>query len=403
MREPCTERDERRVDMPLIFIHGVNVREAGFAEQTAKVRTAVRKFRTESELSYADYFWGGSAAALRWGGASIPDMPEDRIQQLKAIKEAQIELPDLRRLLLIDPMIELTAFRAAAKPGGLDLTGGATQDRNRRLRLCAKTIAEKLTPGDSGVLQTVVDCMEAATQVDIALQDLVPIISRSLTATLFYREIRASEASLFDASWTKIYDRIHAVVKDELGTQLAPPKFLINPLLNLATFGLRHGLRANVMPMITQFLADAFVYLGERDKFLNGLNAVVIEAKAKKPDEPLMLISHSLGGIITFDYCCVHPEIKVDLLATVASQVGYFAECDSLAVPNGDLKPDSKRSTPANVKEWISVYDRNDVLSFMAAPIFDRVTESETKTKLPFPDSHGSYWDDIDVYRKFFV
>ena len=75
-----------------------------------------------------------------------------------------------------------------------------------------------------------------------------------------------------------------------------------------------------------------------------------------------------------FEYC-LQADRDIELLATVGSQVGFFGELGVLNLT--DRLPDGKLSVPARLGKWYSYYDPDDALSFLAAPVFDRVADIE--------------------------
>src|SRR5262249_11315514 len=85
---------------------------------------------------------------------------------------------------------------------------------------------------------------------------------------------------------------------------------------------------------LTRFFGDIFVYFdrrGNRQK-PGCIPAIVLDAiqkaKANLPaNEPLIIIGHSLGGVITFDLLShFRPDLEVDLFVSVESQVALFEE-----------------------------------------------------------------------------
>ncbi len=85
-------------------------------------------------------------------------------------------------------------------------------------------------------------------------------------------------------------------------------------------------------------------------------------------------------------------------LATVGSQVGFFGELGVLSPLTSN--PDGKLAVPGKLKEWRSYYDPDDALAFLAAPVFDRVTDIEIDTRAPFPVAHSEYWNLPGTYQK---
>ena len=88
------------------------------------------------------------------------------------------------------------------------------------------------------------------------------------------------------------------------------------------TVALRRGLRNRVMPAMSLFLGDVLSWFRNREEILNRVHDAV---EAAGTDGPLVLLGHSLGGVIAFEYCAAAGR-NIDLLATVGSQVGWFGE-----------------------------------------------------------------------------
>jgi len=73
-------------------------------------------------------------------------------------------------------------------------------------------------------------------------------------------------------------------------------------------------------------------------------------------------------------YC---PQLEIDALVTVGSQVGLFAEFSAFNNVPDNLPCQDGRKVPAlpNVNAWINVVDRSDILSYLAEPVFDGVDD----------------------------
>lgn len=399
--------------MPAIFIHGVSVRENSFSELSQRVHLALREHRSEAEMPYRHHFWGGDAAVLRWNGASIPGFTGQAEEEVAT--EARVSLPDLRLLLSVDPLAELRAYEQAIDPSrGFNPAVQQLADRNARLRLSEQELTDVLSAGlsrmqlDASFLRiTVRQTLEAATRTEarLDLPQLNPLIGRSLAAAFHRHSLLPDQALGSPAAaerWDQLLEITHGSVDQVLGGQRAVGDLLRNSALSLATFALRRGLRGQLMPAITRFLGDVFVYLDNRERYLDSLYAAVIKSR-NQSQTPLWLIGHSLGGIMAFDLCSRYSGLDVERLATVGSQVGLFAEVDLLHARHGaqPLKH-GKRQAPNNVERWVSLYDDNDMLSFKAAPIFQKVEEHSVDTGEPFPDSHGAYWRNKQVYEYIF-
>ena len=92
-------------------------------------------------------------------------------------------------------------------------------------------------------------------------------------------------------------------------------------------------------------------------------------------------------------------NVRAERELLVGSQVGLFAELG--AFPTLTANVAEKLQTPAVISKWINVYDPDDILSFLAAPVMSNVVDIEYDTKSPFPISHSEYWNQEAVYEKF--
>jgi hypothetical protein len=409
------DRRERRAEMPVVFIHGVTVRLQGFAELRDTVQLALREHKSTEEMPFHAFLWGEAAADLRWGGASIPGFSDKARKTVARDAESREAIPPLLTLLLLDPLAELQAFEERSSATGLQLAPSSAEERNILLRRARPVLTEALVriadqaapaaERRSAIEAAVTDTVESAarTRADIPLPQLLPLLSRSLSASLYRMLVPPTQALAPQTSWDTVTSSVEAAVTETLGGQLAGVgDFLRHQALSLATLALRRGGRSAIMPAVSRFLGDVFVYLRDRETYLDGLNRLCVEAM-RGDKSPLWLIGHSLGGVMAFDYCCRYPHVEVHRLATVGSQVGLFAEVDLLWEKSSDQFAPHPRPVPASIRQWINVYDENDMLSFLAAPIFDRVTDQPVLSRTPFPEAHGAYWKLQEVYARIFA
>ncbi|MFE2323862.1 hypothetical protein ACFXD5_08105 [Streptomyces sp. NPDC059385] len=117
---------------------------------------------------------------------------------------------------------------------------------------------------------------------------------------------------------------------------------------------------------------------------------------------PTVLIGHSLGGIALVDLLALsaargEPVPGVELLVTVGSQAPFLYELGALTA----LEPGEK--LPYGFPRWLNVYDRQDVLAYLAAPVFPgdpRISDHEVGSRQPFPACHGAYWKQNTLYER---
>ncbi|MEI5034506.1 hypothetical protein RB201_22710 [Streptomyces sp. S1A(2023)] len=109
---------------------------------------------------------------------------------------------------------------------------------------------------------------------------------------------------------------------------------------------------------------------------------------------PVVLLGHSLGGIIALDTLIEAPLPDVRLLVTVGSQGPFLYETGALP------HLEHPEPLPVHVPAWLNIHDRRDVLGFAAAPLFPgRAEDIATDNRQPFPAAHSAYWTDPAVYR----
>ncbi|WP_371618586.1 hypothetical protein [Streptomyces sp. NBC_00454] len=117
---------------------------------------------------------------------------------------------------------------------------------------------------------------------------------------------------------------------------------------------------------------------------------------------PTVLIGHSLGGIALVDLLALaaargEPVPGAALLVTVGSQAPFLYELGALT----GIAPGTK--LPYAFPRWLNVYDRQDVLSYLAEPVFPgdpRVSDHEIGSRQPFPACHSAYWKQDSLYAR---
>lgn len=159
-------------------------------------------------------------------------------------------------------------------------------------------------------------------------------------------------------------------------------------------------------PAVGFFLGDVFVYL--RDSTIrDGIQAKVCEAllaahnNAHQNGEKLVVIGHSLGGVILVDMLCspaaagLPAGLKIDALLTVGSQPGLFQALDLFVPSAGALTP-----KPAGVETWYNVFDPIDPLAFRAEPIFSGVKDFMFDSITGLASAHTTYFKRPQFYAR---
>lgn len=158
-------------------------------------------------------------------------------------------------------------------------------------------------------------------------------------------------------------------------------------------------------PWIGFFLGDVFAYLHDselrkaiqqrvRDKLLAAHGA-------RTPGEKLVVIGHSLGGVILTDMLCspeqsgLPADLHVDAFFTVGSQPGLFQAL-------GLLRPlaSSPLPKPATVGAWFNVFDPIDPLAFRSDPVFAGVKDLRFDSITGVASAHTTYFKRPQFYAR---
>jgi hypothetical protein len=194
-------------------------------------------------------------------------------------------------------------------------------------------------------------------------------------------------------------------VKDRVGELIerakdAPSRAATLPVLELFRETLHHKL--------SRFLGDVFIYLNERgDKTKPGLIiSTVLEAittaPRNHPDEPLIIITHSMGGNILYDILTYYvPELKVDAWVSVGGQVAQFEEMKLFKASDKSIgEPERVMDLEPRVGYWLNIYDPADSFSFKTEPVFRGVKDLVYLTGANVLKSHSEYFGRVSFYWK---
>ena len=181
--------------------------------------------------------------------------------------------------------------------------------------------------------------------------------------------------------------------------------------------------RTKLNKQTTLFLGDVFYYLSRRGEanspgaITNGLIFKLKEAhenKLQRDNEPLIVMSHSMGGQLVYDMVTYFlPEmvkipkyqdcekIYIDFWVAAASQVGLFKE---MKVFKEDINS-KQTSIPVlfpskHLGIWWNLWDCNDYLSFTVNPFVEEVFDDMYDSGNPATTAHTAYFDDQDFYQE---
>jgi hypothetical protein len=141
------------------------------------------------------------------------------------------------------------------------------------------------------------------------------------------------------------------------------------------------------------------------------LNAIKVaqQNKQSRNGEPIVVLTHSMGGQIAYDtvasFLPASPDchdVKVDFWCATASQVGFFEELNMFLASSAANSKQTGRRAPfpsTNLGHWWNVWDHNDILSFTTRGIFDGVDDGEYWTGMSLAAAHSGYLERPSFYR----
>ncbi|MFI9261355.1 hypothetical protein ACIGT4_27155 [Streptomyces sioyaensis] len=168
------------------------------------------------------------------------------------------------------------------------------------------------------------------------------------------------------------------------------------------------GLRSLTDDPVHKYLGDVLKYLSARGTVQHPGEIVQIvgdslrEAAGRAPDgESLVVVAHSMGGNIVYDLASHYsPQLTIDCLVTVGSQVGLFAEFSAFHGVADDLPSPGRERVPAlpNIRAWVNVVDRSDILGYLAEPIFEGVDDYKYESGALW--AHSGYFRQPNFYSR---
>ncbi|MFI6120702.1 hypothetical protein ACIBCU_12705 [Streptomyces sp. NPDC051064] len=378
----------------VVFIHGTGVREPHLGELLGRITSGLASAAPGGRL--VAYDWGGRyGARLAADGASIPAAPGAGTGRSTGDPDDLDETDEWARLYE-DPSAELAMASAGSGPR-VTPPGAAFPDERPRSLLRALAAhgepqADALGPGlreratelaHSPLIGPAAEALDQET--------LAWVLARALAATVIGSELAADRPVLTGGD---MRDAAVAALAGRLGA--APAGTDRGPLLRMAGrplvhLGSRYAVRRRraLTDAAHPAAGDILKYLARGGDMRQGLRDLVA---ALEP--PVVLLGHSLGGIVSLDTLISGPLPGVELLITVGSQGPFLYETGALpSLAHPDPLPD-------HVPPWLNLYDRRDLLGYAAEPLFPgRAQDVATDSRQPFPVAHSAYWTDPAVYR----
>ncbi|MFE2285331.1 hypothetical protein ACFXDJ_14290 [Streptomyces sp. NPDC059443] len=421
--------------MRFLFVHGTGVRRERHDTLFALVRDRLTDRFPDAAVDSC--FWGERfGATLSAHGRSVPGLrlrdgaPEpgddetaewglliaDPLCELRVLAEAgwdtgvdghdggdeddAFAMPGVRSagFRVLELLAGLSEGPEGAGPPGAGVPGAGAPGAGEQAALLRGT---GLAAGFPAALEAVAGSAEAARAGARATEEpqareLATALARAVTAAAL-----ASAGAEADCTGAE-RDRLVELLTTRLGGDARVPgaraaAVLGRLAMRVTTQPLLNAWRGSLTVGATPALGDILRYQA-RGADLRAF----LHARITAEPGPTVLIGHSLGGIALVDLLALaaargEPVPGAALLVTVGSQAPFLYELGALT----GIAPGTK--LPYAFPRWLNVYDRQDVLSYLAEPVFPgdpRVSDHEIGSRQPFPACHSAYWKQDSLYAR---
>jgi hypothetical protein len=411
--------------MPILYIHGVNVRSrSGFFECKEYLERYIAPALSDDpdHVLIDDVYWGDVGVQFAWNGASRP------LSRLLGMGPGRAQPPPLEELLTAaayrDALKALPPAPAAGSATGGLISGGAamggvTVPPPRLRDLAPDALSDLLAEGFAETVPQPEQRARLALAADAVARD--PATRTALAAAASaqqeldillgrVRQRAEADAELVGMGTPPWLAKVRDRLDEALGRAVGLPTY--------AASVLAAELRKPLNELVSVFLGDVFAYLDQRGdagtpgEISRRLLEKLRRAHANKRErggEPLVVLSHSMGGQIVYDavthFLPADPalrDLRIDFWCAAASQVGFFEEAKLFLARDDAYQAGHPVPFPsAHLGVWCNVWDHNDVLSFTAKDIIAGVMDEPFDSGLSLLAAHGGYLRRPSFYRAF--
>ncbi len=392
--------------MPVVFVHGVNTRktEPSYAVRVGLIDRFVQKHLMGAalggvsikSLSASFPYWGDLATTFAWNMASLPS------GHINALGPAI----DDRLRPIVAALDDSLANAVAAKQQPL-LTLAQQKSFQLAVDVISDLLVQTAVPADAEGIADFIAAAHGYASANPspawlgALKTDEQLLNRLMTEAKAVAPAGVQALGVMD---TILNPLIAAGAKFKVAVGSAAATVL-DRSGDFASTKLLAWQRRPLNETLGRFFGDIFVYLDTRGSKANPgeipvrILTAIDAAKAAAPNDPLVVIGHSLGGVICFDLLgYFRPDLVVDLFVTVGSQVSHFEEMKRFKTSDPAVKAPQRATTPVNIKRWINIFDEVDIFSYACEPIFDRVVDFEYDTQTYVIKAHAAYLEQDRFY-----
>ena len=412
--------------MPIIYIHGVANRDQAPFEHIEKylrrfIAPEIASDPENVDIIYA--FWGDVGARFRWDGASRPLSP---LLGMGAIASDAEATQAITAASLPEVLEDIPSFPAVSSDTGSGLIAGGPsiptiEPSGFRLHpLTPQQLSDLIVT----TLQSNIEDNQRQVQASIAADAVAydsETFSKLYTCDDLDKEWELLEKlitekmneddSLVGMGSTTWLQNLRDRVKESLRRGTGLPGYAVSRIT--AEF------RKPLNEFVTVFLGDVFTYLDDRgnatnpgdipQRFLAALDKSKV-SQQERPGEPLVVLSHSMGGQIVYDMVThflpkmpAYTDTKIDFWCATASQVGLFEELKLFIESNEAYASGNPVPFPAkqHLGYWWNVWDHTDFISYTANGIIQGLNDDSYDSGMSVIAAHGGYLKQPSFFRAF--
>ena len=420
--------------MPLVFVHGVNVRQGALYDRELAFRNRhfIEVFykqlgRQVSADSIFNPYWGDLGASPSPDSPYLPRGIYEMLWRRNIGKDAAAGGADIEDIIVSEsdhPLLDLAREASLAdvidllwELADLDLaeSGKHSAESERDMAVLAQRALDFChSPEGEEWLVTVKSDDELLEKLSGLLASTPPATAAApVEATKPGRG--GGIAQLVKSAGSRFRQGI-AQAREEMGSRSKSLRVRIKEDVSNIRYRLRQKavgttarmfnepLRAIFHQQCALLIGDAFSYFGARGdqetaapiakRVINSLSEAV-EFKRQSKDE-LIVVGHSMGGVILCDIVTQYAkDIPIDILITVGSQFPLFADLQMFPGINHSERPIPK---PANVNRWINIFDPHDFLGYPASHLFKGIDDYHLPTYALGASAHTNYFNRRSFY-----
>jgi hypothetical protein len=412
--------------MPIIYVHGVSVRDD---REWDDLHLLLRKYvapkiaADPQNVWIKRCYWGDYGAKFRWSGASAPSSPTRiKLQELldkgadkiRSVKESAKAI-DVTPKRKTEPLLRTRDLINKLRNVRLqDMTGDNLSD------LCAELLSTDSDVEHSSSALTAIAADETAedARTRTLLTDCKTLEDE---LKLMQQLVRAKYAAVAEQWKDPISRQDLPGIGQKIGLSIEESLARGAHSAGFAFTRAAVEIRSPMNRFVTLFLGDVLTYIHERGNYKapgwipSAFLAALTEAREnqlEREEEPLIVMSHSMGGQIVYDAIThflprlqEYSGIRIDFWAATASQIGLFEELklflessDEYTIETGIPAPFPDESI---LGYWWNVWDHNDFISYSCNGIVAGVDDEPYNTGMFMVDAHGGYLVMPSFFRRF--